>query len=250
MKKFRVVFVLLFSFLISTSLVKAECDATESNRLQSLAVNVRNSYEIVELEVQESEDFNPPDGLSDEELENYVYKKDFFRIHLNNITEDLYVVVTNRDTKETHTFHYGDTDNGNVHFDVEVGTEINNYIVDVYASDKTNCTSKKLRTMYFTTPMYNTFSESVMCDGIEEFYLCHEYLSVDTSFAKFDTLVEQYRSGKLKEDGTAKPIEEEKGFFGFIKEHKGIVALTILVVVVAGGCITVVIIKKQRSRIV
>lgn len=251
MKKIQVIIVTLISFLIGTSWVNAECDAAESNRLKSLAVNVKYSYEIVELEVSMEEGYNPPDGMTDEELANYVAKDDFFRIYLSNITEDLYVVVTNENTKETKTFRYSDTNNGTISFDEKVGIEIVNYKIVVYASEKSDCSARELRTMYLTTPKYNPLSESQLCIGIEEFYLCHEYLSVDPKFDQFDTLTYKYREGKLDENGEEKKEEEkDKGFIGFIKEHKVVAIATTLVVIAAGGCITFVIVKKQRSRIV
>lgn len=251
MKKIRVIVITLIAFFVSTSWVNALCDATESNRLNGLAVNVKHSYEIVDLEVPLPDDYNLPDGMSDEDLENYVNKESYYRIYLSNITEDLYVVVTNTNTNEKKTFRYSDTENGSVSFDERVGTEIINYTFEVYASEKNDCVGRKLHTMYLTTPMYNVYSESANCTGISEFYLCHEYLSVDVKFDKFDSLTEQYREGKIREDGSIKEDEKtEKGFFGFIKEHKGIVIGATFLIVVAGGCITIVIVKKQRSRIV
>jgi len=233
------------------SFVHAACESKEMNELNSLAVKVKTSYEIIKKEVVVDETFNPPDGLTEEEMENYVPTENYFKIYISNVTEDLYVVVTNKNTDEEKTYTYSDAVNGTISFEVKESIEIVNYTIAVYSSDKTGCPNKKLHTLRITTPMYNNFSESKLCKGIEEFYLCHEYLTVKTSFEGFDILTEQYRAGQLNEDGTKKPEEKkEEGFFGFIKEHKGTVIITSVVVIALGGLATVIIVKKQRSRIV
>ena len=119
--------------MIGGKYVYAACDATEMNTLNSLAANVGKSYEVIEREVSSEEaNATPPDGLTIEEYENYVFVRKFFRIYITNITEELYVVVTNENTGEEKTFNYADTDNGNVYFDERVGTEIVNYTIDIY----------------------------------------------------------------------------------------------------------------------
>ncbi len=251
MKKFKLVVVAFLMVLLGMPHVYAECDATESNKLSSLANNVQGSQEVIEKEVDPGQDWNTPDGLTDEEYENYVYKMKFFRIHINNITEDLYVVVTNKNTKKSTTYNYSDTSNGNISFDEVVSSQIVNYTIDVYASSKTNCGSKKLRTFYITTPKYNSLSEYSVCEGIEEFYLCHEYLSVETNIENFESLTTQYREGKIKADGSIKEDEEkDKGFLGFLREHKGTVIMISVSIIAIGGLVIVIIVKKQRSRII
>lgn len=251
MKKIKLVVVAFAISLIFMPLAYAECDATETNKLSSLANNVRTSQEIIQKEFELGEGDNTPDGLTDEEIQNYKKKVDYFKIYISNITEEIYVVVTNNNTRQTKTYNYQDTQNGTVYFEEEVGSDIVNYTVDVHASGKTNCNSRKLRTFYITTPMYNVFSESSLCEGIEEFYLCHEYLSVKTSFEKFDELTKQYRDGKLKADGSLKDGDKKnEGIIGFIKEHKGTVIIASLAIITIGGLVTVIIVKKQRSRIV
>lgn len=251
MKKFKLVVVTFIAGLLGMPLAYAECDATETNKLSSLANNVKVSQEIIQKEFELGVGDNPPDGLTEEEIKDYKMKVDYFKIYISNITEEIYVVVTNNNTKQTKTFNYKDTQNGTAFFEEEVGSEIVNYTIEVHASGKTNCNSKKLRTFYLTTPMYNIFSESSLCEGIKEFYLCHEYLSVKTTFDKFEELTNQYRDGKLKADGSIKDDDKkDNGIIGFIKEHKGTVIVATLAVITIGGLVTVIIVKKQRSRIV
>ena len=250
MKKFKLGVVTFLMALLCMPHVYAECDAAEANKLSSLANNVQGSQEVVEKEVEPGPDCNTPDGLTDEEYENYVYMMKFFRVHINNITEDLYVVVTNKNTKESKTYNYSDTSNGNISFDEVVSSQIVNYTIDVYASSKTNCGSKKLRTFYITTPKYNSLSEYSLCEGINEFYLCHEYLNVEVNTENFESLTRQYREGKIKADGSKNDDKTDNSFLGFLKEHIGTVIIISLLIVTIGGLVIVIIVKKQRSRII
>ncbi len=251
MKKFKLVLVTFLMTLLCMPHVYAECDAAEANKLSSLANNVQGSQEVVEKEVEPGPDWNTPDGLTDEEYENYVYMMKFFRVHINNITEDLYVVVTNKNTKESKTYNYSDTSNGNISFDEVVSSQIVNYTIDVYASSETNCGSKKLRTFYITTPKYNSLSEYSLCEGIKEFYLCHEYLNVEVNTENFESLTTQYREGKIKADGSINDGDKkDNGFLGFLKNHVGTVIIVSVLIVTIGGLVIVIIVKKQRSKII
>lgn len=256
MKKLKAFSFALLLFFASIIYVYAACDATETNELNSLAVNVGVDYEIIEKEITVDEGFNPPDGLTEEEQENYTPKKTYFRIHIRNVTEDLYVVVTNQSTNQSTTYTYDNAVDGVISFDESVYIFSTNYTIEVYSSALTNCPNTKLYTTYLTTPMYNSYSETAICDGIEDFYLCHEYLSVsidNISYADFLKLAEEYKAGNLNDDGTEKnPVveEDENGFIQFLKDNAVIVIVVVIVIIAAGGLITYVVIRKQRSRIV
>lgn len=253
MKKIKVFLLATLLFFLSTN-VYAVCDVTETNTLNSLATNIKISYEVVQVEVPIDEGFNPPDGLTEEEDQNYVAYRDYFRFYISNVTEELYIVVTNKSTNEKKTYTYADVVDGVITFDEAVGLAIVNYTIEVYSSSATNCPDTLLYTWYETTPMYNSYSENAACDGIEDFYLCHEYLSVssDISYNDFINLTDEYRAGHINADGEeiVTPEEPDDGFLNFISDHLVVVIIVAVVIVAAGGLITFVVIKKQRSRIV
>ena len=67
----------------------------------------------------------------------------------------------------------------------------------------------------------------------------------------FESLIKQYREGKIKADGSIKEDDEkDDGFLGFLKEHKGTVIMISISIVAIGGLVIVIIVKKQRSRII
>lgn len=250
MKKIKI-FLIVAVLFCGIKNVNAACDATETNRLNNLANKIKTSWDIIIKEEKPGENYGIPDGLTEEEIKNYVIELKYFKIYIHNITEDLYVRVTNKKTNEAKEFYYQDTDNGTATFEVLVTDKIVNYDVVVYASNKTECLGTELKKTSFATPMYNHYSEYEICNGIEEYYLCHEYLNMDTSFDNFWDSARQYRDNKEKEE--IKRQEEEKknkGLIGYIKEHKGTVIITSILVIGIGGIVTVIIVKKQRSRII
>lgn len=252
MKKMMGLIFALFAFLIGIPIVSATCSAEESNKLNSLAVNVKANYEVIEKEIAVDDNFNPPDGLSEEQLNSYKYIRKFFKISINNVTEELYIKVTNDKTKETTTYSFNNAVDGVISFEEGITTDITNYTIVVYSSSATNCADTKLYTTYLTTPKYNSLSESVLCEGIEDFYMCHPYLSVDASFENYEQKIEQYREGKINSDGENIENNEEKkeSFIDFIKNNKGMVITITIVVIAIGGLVTVIIVKKQRSKII
>lgn len=254
MKKLRVFIFTLALFFVSSSYVYAVCDATETNELNSFAVNVSVDYEAITEEYIPDESFNPPDGMTMDEMEDYVVTRNLFLIYISNLTEDLYVTVENDVTGETQTYYYDDSENGVITIRQEDLTNITNYTVTVYSSDATNCPGTELATHYLTTPMYNYLSEYDVCEGAEDFYLCYEYLAVDlVGFDDFISLVEDYKAGKVDNNGEEiVPDEEEDngGFFEFISDHKVAVIVVCAVIVVGGVLVTVIIVKRRRSKMI
>jgi len=248
MGKIKTLIITLCIFFFSITTVSAVCNVEETNRLNSLAVNIKNSYEIITKEIPAEDNFNAPDGLTEEEIKNYKYYRDYFKIYINNVTEDLYVKVTNKNTNEVKTYYYSDSDNGTISFEEKVSYYITNYVIEIYSSDKTNCKDTKLYTHYLTTPKYNSLSESILCEEIENYYLCNEYLSVEVSFENYEDKINAYREGKVNEIG--EELDEEVGnneqTLSFIKEYR--IPIIILVVGVAISSLVIVIIKKQRSK--
>ena len=76
MKKFKLVVVTFIAGLLGMPLAYAECDATETNKLSSLANNVKVSQEIIQKEFELGVGDNPPDGLTEEEIKDYKMKVD------------------------------------------------------------------------------------------------------------------------------------------------------------------------------
>mgnify|MGYP001122122427 CR=1 FL=1 len=249
MHKLRTLVLVVVVFLFSISPVMAICDNSEMAKLRGIAINIKPSYEPKE-DVPEGE-YTPPDGEEDQEYEKA--KTLFHIVYIANLTEDVYVKITNNVDNTVQTFYYSDTDNGTVMFRwgrLELATK---FTIDVYSTDKTGCPNTKLYTHTLITPYYNFHSESSICKKIPEFYLCNKFLSIPSvSYYEFEELANRYYKNVLKkqEEEEQKKEEEKKGFGAFIKDNAVVIAITSLVIVSAGVIVTVIIVKKQRRRIV
>ncbi len=251
MKKINALILALLLFLVNSNVVYAVCDASETNTLNSLAANVRASYEVMREELEG--EYSAPDGLTEEELEEYVAYYSFFRIYISNLTEDLYITVENDVDDQVQTYTYQDSDNGTISLDWTNILAITNFTITVYSSSNTNCANTELYTLYLTTPMYNEYSQYRLCDGNEDFYLCNTFLSVPSvDFGRFVELIERYNAGQIDDSGeeVEEPIDsEEEGFFDFIQDNLAIVIGVGVAIVVIGGLTVYVIIRKRRSKV-
>ena len=251
MKMIKALVLTLIVFIASIDITFAACTAEESNKLNGLAVNVKVSSEKL-VGTLDPDDYSTPDGMTDEEAENYVGTYYYFKIYISNLTEDLYIKVYNNVTNETLTYNYSDSDNGSISIDWKKIRKITNFTITVYSSDKTNCPDKKLYTTYVTIPRYNEYSGYELCRGIEEFYLCHEFLSVESEdFENFTQLVNKYREGKINNEGQEVIPDkvENNGFWDYIHNHLGLVIGASISILLIVGLVVVIIVKKQRSKI-
>ena len=248
MKKINKLIFFIILALITID-VYAACDTKELNELRSVAANIKTSYEVMEGTLDSSE-YTPPDGITDEELENFEAKYTFFRIYITNLTPELYVTVYNDLTKKTETYNYDDSNNGTVTFDWDDIRGLVNYQITIYSSSKTSCADTKLHTTYFTTPRYNEYSNYAICDGAEDYYLCYEYLTVpDVQYDEFVEKVTEYKNRQITDSDSEKEEQDNNGFIEFIKEYKIIIISVIVIIVLAGGLTTAIIIKKRRREI-
>ncbi len=243
MRKMSTFALAILTFLFGTNIVSALCEASEMNRLNTLAVNVRSDFEEIE-EVMDPDEYDLPDGTETEELPEL--KRLFFKVNIYNVTDELYVLVHNNVTNETKKFTYQDSKDGVISFIWDDLYSIVNYTITVYSSDKTNCVDTKLHTLYQTTPRFNEYSSLAACDNADDFYLCHKYITVETTdFSNFIAKVDEYKKGKVNEKGE-EIVSPNKKNENFISEYKNII-IAVSAAVVIVGVISVVVVIIRRS---
>ncbi len=241
MKKLRMVGTFLLTFMMMIMGVSAACDASELNRVSSEAFKVSVTYEEVE-ELLEAGTYTPPDGIPEDEIDNYTTYVKYFKVYITNITEDIYVVVKDTYSNEEKTYTYQDSDNGTITIENRHIDEINEYTIKVYATNQ-ECSRTALRTIKEKTPRYNEYYSMGICDGLEDYYLCNEYVSfdIDYSFEEVADKIDSYVKGKIKEEEEKK--EQNKNFF---EKNRSVIIATSVVIIVAGVATTVVIIVRRR----
>lgn len=255
MKKMKVMILGILGvalFFVGVQSVIATCTSAETNTLNSLASNVQVDYDILVEERKPGEGEGYPDGLTDEEKENYTFKEQYIVVYISNITEDLYVTVLDDVSNTTTTYTYDDAEDGVISFQVNDIFSVTNYTITVYSSDNTSCADTRLRILYLTTPRYNSYSQYDICDEAADFYLCYEYLTTEEiSYDRFLELVNRYINEHTTDssDGEEEGEGGIQGFLEFLKENIVLTVVVIVVILAAVG-VTVVIIIRRRRRIV
>lgn len=250
MKYIKYCFLAFVLFLINTNSVFGECSTEEMNKLNSWAVNVKVDQEEM-IGILDKGEYSPPDGLTEEEAENYVATYSFFRIYIRNITEELYVKVYNHVTDEEKTYTYEDSEDGTIYFDRKYIRNLGKYTITIYSSDKTGCADTKLNSIPVTTPWFNEYSTLELCNGAEDFYLCHRFLTVENvEYSKFVDLVTKYKDGKVNNEGEEMPStpEKEKNSLKEFYNKYSIFIIIGIIILIIGGVSASVVIKKNRSK--
>lgn len=243
-------FLLAFLFLIP-NFVKAasSCSYSEQAELNEIVSHVNANYEVVDVSMGEYYDV---DHFGDEGFDSV--KEHFikgFNIHILNITEDIYVRVSNDVNDEIKTFRYSDTQDGVATFQTTDNERLVTYTIEVYSA-KYSCTGEMFRKFTLTTPLYNNYSERPQCVDNQEFYYCQEFISSENiTFSEFIDKISEYQSKKQQEEEQKQ--EENKNFINKLKDFYKDNAIVInsigVAIVVMGVATAVVLVKKKRSRV-
>lgn len=242
---------LLAIILLTPNLAHAasSCSYEEQAELNNIVANVKASYEVVDIYAGKTLAVNTPneDGTFPE-VDNYVKE---FQITLLNVTEDIYVRVTNDQDDEVRTFRNSDSTNGTITFLSDRVFELTTFTFEIYAN-KYSCIGEQFRKFTITTPIYNSFSKYELCDENPDFYYCQEFIPTENiSSSEFFSKINEYKKEKKEEE--IKQQEENKSFIEKLKEfynnNKVIVYSIGIVIVVTGVATTVILVKKKRSRV-
>lgn len=245
MGKIRTIVLFLATFVLGIGSVNAVCDITEENRLRSLAANVRASYEEAFEEVPEGE-YTPPDGLTDDTIDDWKMYDLFFNVYIENITEDIYVEVYDAVSKQTKKYTYADSNNGVITIKQDIDVK-NQYTISVFPTQGSEC-SGKLASHVLSTPVFNEYSTNDYCQSNPEYYLCYKYVDYELpNFDEFLNRIDQYMYDKEKKQQQQEEEEKKNNSFGeFIRRNKGAVIVLSIIVIGAGVATTVVIIYRRR----
>ena len=252
MKKFGKLFLAVFVALFSSiTIVNAasKCDYDEQVELNNVAANIKVSYEeAIGVDNSEGSITSDVGVVADNE---YTY----FKISAFNLTEDVYIKITNDYNNEVKYLYYSDSESGVASYEWKHLDAVTDFTISVYSSNKTGCPNEEYRVIYLTTPRSNWLSDSAACTGNEEFYYCQKYVleKDEISVEEFEKQISEFSASKLKEE-EQKEEEEDKDWLtkvqDFICENKITIIIISTIIVVGGVVTTVIVIKKRRSRLI
>ena len=217
MKKKLILFILI-CLLFVTKLVKAEnaCSAQALNELKTAASNLTINYE------------------------EYVGDKTYLDIKIYNLTPDMYVRGTNDNNHYNYDL-YGNKllPDGSVTVRQEVANVVVNYTFDIFVYSGP-CTGEKLRTLNISVPKYNYNSQLEICDGVEDYYLCQKYTTVDFSNIDVNEQIHKYRN-KLNQT-TNSSTQKEKS-----KSSVNYKYVFLFLLIGIGIVLTIIVVKKRKD---
>ncbi len=241
MCKFRKMLFASMAFLFTTSYVSAAslCSVEEVVELNREVVNIKANFEEMEG-IKPKDEYDVPDAiLGTPEEDNYVYKYNYFRINLTNLSDKFYAVITNDYNREKVTLKSSQAVDGLVGFDWKYLDKVTNFTIKIYATSKTNCEDELYRTLYLKTPRYNDNSSYAICSEATDHYLCQKYVMFkDVEYGFFWDTVNEYINKNNEE-----PDDES-----FFEKHKIAIIISVIVVIGAIGVATIYVIKKRRGN--
>ena len=239
------------------------CSSSELATLNNAANNVTVSYEDEKIVVGQGYDI---DGDYDGEVPLVDLYGTVFNVSFANITDDIYLRITN-DTNDTElTFTKENMDAGEAVFQTEYSDELTTYTVEVLASNY-DCVDEVIHKFNLTVPVFNQFSEMEACNTYPNFYYCQEY--IDTEPITFPEFMEELNIYKQEVDESEieentnlvqvdddnnkdeedQPSEDEKSsFIRFVENNKITLIVGGCAIVIVGVVATVLIVKKKRSK--
>ena len=254
MSRYKYLLFSLVTFAVFTSSVSAAtCSYEERAQLNSEVANITANYEIVETEVRPSADSLPDVVLGTEYEEDFVIMLDTLQVNVLNLTENVYVEVTNDYDENTAVYTYADTENGNLAIPWERIDTLVTFVIEVYSSEETGCEGTLLKTIRLSLPRQNEYAQYTLCNQVPDYYLCQQYVTFDEiDFGEFIDRISTEINNRMEQDDEGVNGDdawyEEVG--NFISEHW--VAITIVVVsivVVAGVVVAIIVIIRRRNII-
>lgn len=241
------VVVMLAGILAITNLNVANaaslCSVEDQASLNKVAGSVKAVYEEV------TEEMAPNTYVTTDETGEGPFYYNYFKIIFTNITDEIYVKITNDYNKEVKFIRYQDTDAGMYYIDWYKLDKVVKFTYEVYSSNETDCQGEKYFTGYLVTPKFNKFSEMLICDGINDYLPCQKYTTVNFTYEEQYNKIAEY----IEEKETEKEEENKKWYEkigDFVKEHKVAFIAGGSIIVIAGVAVVMVNIKRKRENVI
>ncbi|MBR6133166.1 MAG: hypothetical protein IKQ29_00455 [Bacilli bacterium] len=154
--------------------VKKECDYGTQAELQSEAKNISVTYEdSIQKEYEGYDPYTEKEGYDE---------KRYINLKIYNIGPNLLLTIDNETTGKRVTvsngvdyFTYVNAKDGVITVKRGASYQIVNYTIKIYGL--TSCKKTVLRTIRYTLPAINPYSDFEICQDVPEFYLCQPLIT-------------------------------------------------------------------------
>ena len=235
MKKI-ITFVICSFLLLPIFALAAECDNKEIVRLKTEASKVE--AKLVPISVKKT-------GIGSETGEKIEYDGTIFELVISNLNfNDFNYDLTGGDLSWDSTKDGLPEDNTYSKVIYNGYEEIRTLYLDIYPKD-TNCSTKAMNSLKIIIPMNNPYHFMNACDGIQEFYMCQEYIYDTYTSANLTKETERYRKSEIDKSGKKKQkVSFITGIKNFIVKYR--IPLIVSSVLIVGAVVALII----RRRII
>lgn len=239
MKLTRYLLLMLSIFIFNITLANASsCKGSIAKDLSQITSHVKVDYELIDKSQRK-------ELVIGEDKKEYIIPNFVFNISLYNITDDIYVEITNDVTSENRKVYYKDTNDGVYTFSNDDFGRIYNYTF-MLKSNNSDCMGDNIRKLTYTKPMYNAFSEYTYCQTSSSFY-CQRFVTKPTDLIGEEDFLKKISANNSKNKPEEGEEQKEETFIDKIKSNKNFYIILILVVV-ALTIGTIIIINKRKKR--
>lgn len=208
-----------------------------------MAAHVKVSYETKDY--SEEKELEIDGKKTTYKVPNYI-----FEISVYNVTDDIYVYIEKTSTNKTSrtavkTVYSTDAEDGIYTFtDSNIG-DIYNYHVTV-KSNKDSCIGRTLRTIKFTKPRYNAYSEFTYCHNSSNYY-CQRFVGTELNIKDNQDFLTKIKVNNEKNNPDRDKNEETEAIKNLLKNNWKIYVL-IFVVILGGVVGAVFFVKKNKEK--
>ena len=225
---FAILYILTITIYTKTE-AKQTCTTQERNNLIQLAHNVKIDYEL-------SDDRSSAEG------------KRYYKITVSNITEGVYITHG----LEKYMFDLEDDNPGIIVLD---GLFRPNgiYYLDVYASNKTNCSGEFLLRKTARVPSYNIYTEKKECQQYPDFRLCNKSYQGSITDSEFNQELNRYinklnsKAEKIEKKEQKTMLENIIAFY--VEKREVTIPITVTLFIIIGIFVSRMIKKQKQTKI-
>lgn len=231
---------LLFVDFIQVHAINDTCSTSMKKTLSKEAAFIKANYEIKDFSTEK--EITVEGNTTTYKIPNYA-----FEISLYNLKDYFEVTVstTNKSNTALFTINGADATDGVYTFmDYDFGN-IYNYIFTVRTIGE-ECNSQILRTIKFTKPKYNAFSEYTYCKNSSNYY-CQRFVGTDLNLRDSDDFLSKIKVNNDKNNPNREQMDEDKEIKDILKNNWKIYLIVFIVVlgVLVGS---VVLIRRYNKK--
>ena len=215
------------------------CSNSVSKDLGQIASYVKASYEVIDKSETKKIKIN-------DDTTSFTIPKFEFEISIYNITDDVYLTISDDIFDNTITVTTDDTNDGVYTFINSDFGKIYNYTIKIYSANS-DCYGETIRTINLVKPKYNAYSEYTFCQNSTLFY-CQKFTAKELGIKDADDFLEKIKVNNENNDPDRDQKEALEEITNLFKKNWKIYLLIFLGIIAVTVSIIVIIKKRNKNK--